>query len=163
MTKSDNGIRAADPVDPLSLIGMELPGLTTIVDRIGLRSFATAIGESDPVYSDVAAARADGYPDVLVPPTYLFSLEFQRPDPYRVLRMLGADLQQALHGEQRFTYHTLAFAGDELTFRPYIGDYYEKKNGALRFIVRDTTVTRGDTVIAELRNVLVVREPGGLS
>lgn len=151
----------ANPVDPFSLIGWELPAFTTEVDRDPLRAFAAAIGEKDPVYRDVAAARAAGHPDLPVPPTYLFSLEFKRPDPYLVLRTLAVDLRQILHGEQRFTYHTLAYAREELVFRPRVGDYYEKKNGALRFLVRDTTVTRDGTVIAELRNVLVVREQGG--
>lgn len=150
-------------VDPRSLIGLELPAFSTLVEREPLRAFSTAIGETDAVYREVAAARAAGHPDVPVPPTYLFSLEFQRPDPYLALRLLDADLTQVLHGEQRFTYHSLTYAGDELTFRPRVGDYYEKKGGALRFVVRDTTVTRSGAVVAELRNVLVVRARGGRS
>ena len=40
-----------------------------------LRFFAKAIGETDPVYTDDAAARDAGYPDLPAPPTFLFAAE----------------------------------------------------------------------------------------
>ena len=41
-----------------------------------------------------------------------------------------------LHGEQEFSYHAMAYAGDELTARSRVTDVYEKKGGALEFLVR---------------------------
>lgn len=146
--------------DPGALIGSQLPEFTVYVERGRISLFADVIGEPDPVYRDVAAARSAGHPDVPIPPTFLFSLELERPDPYRILRELDVDLRQVLHAEQRFVYHRMAYAGEELTFRPRFGDYYEKRDGALRFIVRDTSVARGGAPVAELRNTLVVRHRG---
>jgi hypothetical protein len=140
------------------LIGMELEEFTATAERGRLRAFAQAIGEDDPVYVDLDAARAAGHTDLPVPPTFLFSLELARPDPTRVVRALGIDMRQLLHGEQAFTYHRVAVAGEELRFRPRMTDYYEKKGGALRFLVRETTVTFGEEPIADLRNVVVVRQ-----
>ncbi|MDO8773368.1 MAG: MaoC family dehydratase N-terminal domain-containing protein [Burkholderiaceae bacterium] len=45
------------------------------IERQRLRFFARAIGETDPVYTDVEAARAAGYADLPAPPTFLFSAD----------------------------------------------------------------------------------------
>ncbi|MOA64579.1 hypothetical protein D3C78_1906750 [compost metagenome] len=52
----------------------------------------------------------------------------------------------------------MAFAGDRLSFETKIVDIYDKKGGALEFVVRETRVTdeQGE-LVAELRNSLVVR------
>jgi acyl dehydratase len=52
----------------------------------------------------------------------------------------------------------MAYAGDVLRFESRIADIYDKKNGALWFIVRETRVTnqRGEHV-ADLRSVVVQR------
>ena len=148
-------------VDP-SVIGTELPTTTLTVDRGRLRFFAKAIGETSPVYTDVGAAIAAGHPDIPAPPTFLFSIELEAPDPFAYLAALGVDLRFVLHGEQSFVYHQPAYAGDELVAHPRITDVYTKKAGALEFIAKDTAVTRMDGApIADLRSVIVVRNPGG--
>ena len=150
-------------IDP-SVIGTELPTTTITVDRGRLRFFAKAIGETNPDYTDVDAAISSGHPDLPAPPTFLFSIELEAPDPFAYLAALGVDLRFVLHGEQSFVYHEIAYPGDELVASPRITDVYTKKAGALEFIVKDTTVTRaGGTPIADLRSVIVVRNPGGNS
>jgi hypothetical protein len=51
------------------------------------------------------------------------------------------DYRKLLHGEQRFSYHAMAYAGDKLTFEQRIEDIYDKKGGLLEFVVRETRVT----------------------
>lgn len=140
-----------------ALLSTELTAFSVGVERSQLQFFAGAIGEQTGVYVDVKEARALNYPDLLVPPTFLFSLELKRPDPYAALRVAGAELSQILHAEQSFTYHHLAFAGDELHFAPRITDYYEKKGGALAFLTRTTTVSRHNEPVAELVNLAAIR------
>ncbi|GAY14527.1 MaoC family dehydratase N-terminal domain-containing protein [Mycobacterium sp. shizuoka-1] len=148
-------------VDP-GVVGTELPTTSLTVDRGRLRFFAKAIGETNPIFTHVDAAVAGGHRDLPVPPTFLFSIELEAPDPFAYLAALGVDLRFVLHGEQSFTYHESAYAGDELVAHPRITDVYAKKAGALEFIVKDTAVTRADgTPIADLRSVIVVRTPGG--
>jgi hypothetical protein len=144
-----------------SVVGLALPGFSAAAERNAVRRFASTIGESSPIYSDLEAARQAGHPDLVVPVTYLFSLEFQRPDPYLPLRLLGIELDQILHGEQRFEYHATIHAGEELAFAPRIADYYERKQGALGFLVRRTRVDRNGELVAELENVLAVRHRPG--
>jgi acyl dehydratase len=139
-------------------IGHTMPRYTVDVEKGRLRFFAKAIGQADPVYSDEAAARDAGHPALPVPPTFLFCLEMDAPNPAAVRELLGIDIGRVLHGEQSFTYHAMAYAGDRLEFEQRIADIYDKKNGALEFVVRETRITnqRG-ALVAELRGVTVVR------
>jgi hypothetical protein len=146
---------------PRSAIGTELPPVTVDIEPGRLRFFAKAIGETDPVYLDQAAAKAAGHPDLPVPPTFLFGLELEQADPFAYLTALGADLRHVLHGEQTFTYHSVAHAGDRLTVRPRIVDVYTKKGGALEFLVKESAVTRANgSAVADLTSVIIVRAPG---
>lgn len=139
-------------------IGHALPETTFPVERGRLRFFAKAIGEKDPVYSDPEAARAAGYPDVLAPPTFLFSAELDSGATERLLADLGIPYERLLHGEQGFTWHHPVCAGDTVTVRSRIADVFEKKGGALELVVRASSATnqRGE-LVAELRTVLVCR------
>ncbi|MDT5079257.1 MAG: hypothetical protein QOJ80_3894, partial [Mycobacterium sp.] len=145
------------PVDQ-SVIGRELPPITVTVDAGRLRFFAKAIGETNPAFTDPETAKAAGHRDLPVPPTFLFGIELESPDPFAWLSGIGVDLRRVLHGEQSFTYHSPAVAGDVLTVTPRIGNVYSKKGGALDFIEKSSTVTRenGD-LVAELKTVIVVR------
>lgn len=139
------------------IIGMKLPSHRALVEAGQLRFFAQAIGETDPVYLDDSAARDAGHPALPVPPTFLFSLELLRPDSgWREEGSL--QLARILHGEQSFDYRRMAYAGDTLHFEAHIADVYDKKSGALSFVVIDTRVTnqRGEHV-ADLRKSIVHR------
>ena len=139
-------------------IGHQLPPFQVEVEKGRLRFFAKATGQTDPVYIDEAAARDAGHPDLPVPLTFLFCLEMEAPNPAAIRELLGMDYRSLLHGEQGFSYHATAYAGDTLTFRQHIEDIYDKKNGALEFVVRKTRVSnQRDELVAELRCVTVVR------
>lgn len=141
-----------------SLIGRSLGVTTAEVEKGRLRFFAKAIGEISPLYSDEAAARAAGYKSLPVPPTFLFCLQGEGRDLGEFLALLQWDLGRILHAEQEFTYHKPAVAGDVLTFDTRVADVYEKKGGALQFVVQDTRVTNQDGEhIADLRCSLVQR------
>jgi len=132
-------------------IGHTLPPFQVTVEPGRLRFFAKATGQADPVYTDEAAAKAAGHPGLPVPPTFLFCLEMEAPNPAAIRELLGMDYRKLLHGEQGFTYHAPAYAGDTLTFSQRIADIYDKKNGALEFVVRQTRVANQQgELVAEL-------------
>ncbi|MCX4728821.1 MaoC family dehydratase N-terminal domain-containing protein [Streptomyces sp. NPDC090052] len=156
------------PVDP-SIIGSRSPEHSVEVERGRLRFFAKATGQNGRVYTDPEAAEQAGHRDLPVPPTFLVCLDAEKPDSSSFLRELGIDIRTILHGEQSFEYHALAYAGDRLTFATEVSDVYEKKGGALQFIVRTTEVTRDrghrpgsggpeGELVARIRNTVVVRE-----
>jgi acyl dehydratase len=139
-------------------IGHELPPSVLQVERGRLQFFAKAIGETNPVYCDLAAARDAGYADLPAPPTFLFSAELDSGGTERLLSELGVPIAKILHGEQSFSYLKPVVAGDTVTVRSRISDIYDKKNGALEFIIRQSSAVnqQGETV-AEMRTVIVVR------
>ena len=141
-----------------SFIGHEFAPVTTELEKGRLRFFAKATGNADPVYSGESAAAAVGYPSLPAPPTFLFCLEMDRDDPMDFLDMLKVDLGRVLHGEQNFAYRAPVCAGDSVTFRTRISDIYDKKNGALEFIVMDTECRNQNGVhVADMRRSIVVR------
>jgi acyl dehydratase len=141
-----------------SMIGRVMSRGTVDVEKGRLRFFAKAIGETDAVYIDESAARDAGHRSLPVPPTFLFCLNSETSDLVEALTSLDMDLARILHAEQSFTYHRMAYAGDTLSFETKLADVYEKKGGALQFVVQETRVTNqtGEHV-ADLRGVIVQR------
>jgi acyl dehydratase len=129
-----------------------------MVDRTRLQFFAKAIGETNPIYTDLAAAQAAGYLDLPAPPTFLFAAELDSGANMQLLADLDIPLTKLLHGEQSFRYHQPVCAGDTVTVNSSVSDIYDKKGGKLEFVVKNSRVTnqRGE-LVAELGTVLVVR------
>ena len=139
-------------------IGFKLPTSELNIDRSRLRFFAKAIGETSSIYTDVEAARAAGYADLPAPPTFLFAAELDSGASDLLLQKLEVPIAKILHGEQSFCYHRSACAGDTITVRSQVDDIYDKKNGALEFIVKSSRATnQHEQLVAEMRTVIVVR------
>ena len=82
----------------------------------------------------------------------------ESPDPYAWFREIGIPLPRALHGGQSFNYHKPAFAGDVMTFSSEIVDIYDKKNGALEFVVQDVFITNQTSdPVADFRRSIAIR------
>ncbi|MEV3974341.1 MaoC family dehydratase N-terminal domain-containing protein [Streptomyces sp. NPDC050698] len=160
-TTVPTGPAPARLIDP-SVVGTATPPHTVLVEAGRLRQFAHAVGERRSEYVDEEAARTAGRPGLLVPPTFLFCLEMERPDPWGWLTAIGVDLATVLHAEQSFVHHRPVWVGERLTFASRIADVTAKAGGALQFVVRHTHVTdeRGAQV-ADLSTTLAVvrRDP----
>ena len=145
-----------------SLVGYEFAPRFAEVERGQLRFFAKATGETNQIYFNEQAARAAGHPTLPAPPTFLYSLELLAPDPKGTLGLLGIDIGRVLHGEQQFTYFHQIYAGDRIKLSTRISDIYDRKGGALEFVVQDTTAENQHGVtVGAARTVLVVRNRGG--
>lgn len=139
-------------------IGYEMAPSVMPIEYTRLRFFAKSIGETQPIYTDLEAARAAGYPHLPAPPTFLFAAELDSGALDALLALLGVPLSQVLHGEQSYTYHRPVCVGDTVTVRSRIEDIYDKKDGALEFIVKASQVTnRQGELVAQMRSVLVCR------
>jgi acyl dehydratase len=139
-------------------IGHKLLDSVLPIERNRLQFFARVIGETDPVYTDANAAREAGYHDLPAPPTFLFAAEFDSGATFRLLAELNIPISKLLHGEQSFIYHRPACVGDTVTVRSIVSDIYEKKQGALEFVVKSSrAINQNDELVAELRSVLVCR------
>jgi acyl dehydratase len=139
-------------------IGYEVPPTLWDVEKGRIRFFAEVIGTTDAIHLDATAAKAAGYRNVVAPPTFIFGAESDSGVLMKLLDTLKIDLRKVLHGEQRFDYHAPVCAGDTLRFQTRVADIYDKKGGALEFVVNDSKVTNqlGEHV-ADLHSVIVVR------
>ena len=144
-------------IDPKH-IGALVSRHTVEVEAGRLRFFAKATGQTDPRYVTADAAHRRGDAALPVPLTFLYCLEMDAPNPRALIELLDVDIGRVLHGEQSFTYHRMAYAGERLQFETRIADIYAKKNGALEFVTCDTHVRNAaGEPVADLRSTIVVR------
>ena len=88
---------------------------TYAVGREKIREFAHAVGETDPRFHDLEAAREAGFADVVAPPMFA-SVYAGRPVFALVLDPgTGIDFSRMVHGGQEFAWHAPVVAGDEIT------------------------------------------------
>lgn len=83
-----------------------------LVGREHVRAFAKAVLAEHPVHTDLAAARAAGYADVVAPHT--FPAVLQDAGMQRFLADSGIELSHVMHGDESFDYVRPIVAGDEL-------------------------------------------------
>lgn len=141
-----------------SHIGREFGVHTADIEKGRLRFFAKATGEANPVYFDEEAAKDAGHPTLPAPPTFLFSMDMEVPDPFEILKVMDIDLGKILHGTQEFMYHKPVYAGDTISFKSEVTDIFDKKGGALEFIVKKTSATnQKNELVAEMSRTIVVR------
>src|ERR1700742_408967 len=112
------------------------------VGRELIRHFASAIGDTNPIYHDVEAAKAAGHPDLVAPPTFLTTLNFRRPSSPVLDPELGLDYSLVVHGEQKFVLHRPVYAGDELVGRTKVTDI--RDIGRNEALITETSVYDAD-------------------
>jgi len=139
-------------------IGHDIGRSVLPIERGRLKFFAKAIGETDPVYTDEAAARDAGYADLPAPPTFLFAAELDSGAMFGLLDRLGVPHEKVLHGEESFEYLGPVVAGDTVTVSSRIKDIYDKKGGALEFIeIESQAVNQHGDPVVRFRSLTVVR------
>jgi len=140
------------------IVGREYPPFQFEVEKGRIRMFCQAIGEDNPVYHDQAAAKRAGYRSIPVPPTFPFTIIMEANQSFMILDELGIDKTRTMHGEQQFIYHADICAGDVITGRQTVIDTYEKKGGALRFIVTEVRLDNQSMEhVGDLRTTIVIR------
>ncbi len=108
----------------VSLVGRTYPPTEPYeVSREAIRAFATALGDTNPLYYDREAAIAAGHTDVVAPPSFLTVLE-DRAERLQVAAdpELGMDYSRVVHGAQRFVHHRPVRPGDSLVIVARIDD-----------------------------------------
>ena len=142
------------------LIGHEFKAFDSVAEAGKVRLFCKAIGEDDPIYSDEAAAKAAGYKAVPVPPTFLQALTNDDPEKGGLLKALNVDIGLILHGEQHYDYYAPVHVGDRITCQQKVTDMYDKKGGALWFVVSETSMKdQNGKQVAKATSITVVRNP----
>jgi len=130
-------------------LGYAFPPFQVQITTERLRHFSEAIGEINPsLVLEVA------------PPTFLKCIEGEHNSSRSILDVLGVDLKRVLHAEQQFDYFVPIRAGDRITVDRRVGDIYEKRGGALEFIVIESAFcNEAGSIVARSRQVVLVRNP----
>jgi len=144
------------------MIDRQFIGTTTAPTRIGVdawrvKLFCQAIGETSPVHWDEAAARAAGHRSCPVPPTFLKALESEHCSSDTLLKMLQVSVGKVLHAEQSFEYALPVHVGDEVEITRSVTDLYDKRAGALSFIVVQNRYRAGTQDAASSVQTILVR------
>lgn len=104
-------------------IGRESKPALNEVEKGAIRRFAEALGETNPIYFEEAAARAAGYRSVVAPPTFPTTLRAGSDLRESLLLAPGKHLLQA---EQTIEYARPLVAGDKLTVKSRVADISQR-------------------------------------
>ena len=141
-----------------SLINKTYPPIIFDVEKQRVIFFSKATGQTDPIYFDEKVAKEEGFPSLLVPPTFLTTVGHEQKKPYQYLHDLSIDIKNILHAGQSYKYHHLVFAGDKITMKSKIKDMYDKKNGSLQFVEFESIfLNQNKKLVAECLSTLVIR------
>src|SRR3984957_17038809 len=125
---------------------LELAPHTYAVGREKIREYARAVGETDPLYFDLDAARAAGHPDLVAPPMFAVvycasAIEEAMLDP-----AVGIDFAMLVHGGQEFEWGPLVVAGDEIATQVQLADISERLGMAFYVFASQSERADGETV-----------------
>jgi hydroxyacyl-ACP dehydratase HTD2-like protein with hotdog domain len=140
-----------------ALIGTATQPTCVSVDAWRVKLFCEAIGETDPLYWDDSAARAAGHRACPVPPTFMKALESEHCSSAALLERLHVPVAKVLHAEQSFDYQQTVHVGDTVEITRCVTDIYDKRDGALTFIVVQTRYRVGTQDMASSVQTILVR------
>lgn len=132
------------------------PTAPYLVGREKIREFARAVFSTSPVNTDVEAARAAGYADLVAPPTFPVVIQESTLAQLLAEPDAGIDFTRVVHGDQRFSYSRPIVAGDELTATLAVANI--KSLGGHSMITAESTIVdaTGAHVVTAV-STLVVR------
>ena len=143
------------------MIGRKLSSGSATVTAEHVAAFARALGDTNPLYCDPAAARRGPFGEVVAPPTYPIAFMTQAmAGGMDTFLELGLNFMTLVHGEQEFEYVRPIKAGETLTLDGRIADVYEKtgSSGTLDFVVMETEARdAGGKPVFFSRNTLISR------
>lgn len=138
-------------------IGFTTAPSRVTVDAWRVKLFCQAIGETDAVHWDADAARAAGHPACPVPPTFLKAIEGEHFSSAALLQLLQVPLAGVLHAEQQFDHFAPVHVGDVVEVSRRVDRIFDRKDGALTFIVVDTDYRVGERAAARSTQTILVR------
>jgi acyl dehydratase len=135
-------------------VGVDGPPSTLEVEKTNCRMFARAVGHTDPIFYDEAAAKARGYRSIVAPPGFLGTPIFNPNRPAGAPGEMGGarfaiPYKRVLNGGTDYEYFPdgpdgdVICAGDTITARSRIAGFEETTGslGPMLITRRETTYT----------------------
>jgi len=145
------------PTDP-SAAGRVYPPQPYEVSREKIREFADAVGDPNPAYRDVEAAKSLGHPDVIAPPTFAMIPVLRGFDV--LMDDLGIVYARVIHAHQRFAHARPIHAGVQLRTTTTL-DSIRSVGGNDLLGIRCEVASGSGESICTATATLLVREVGG--
>lgn len=126
------------------------------IGREKVKEYAFAVGETNPIYLDVKAARAAGYSDVVAPPMFAVVYAGTAIGPAMFDPDVGINLAMLVHGGQEFEWGPLVVAGDEITTTVSVHDVRED-GGRGYYVFQSTSVNQNGEQVCRATWTQIVR------
>ncbi len=145
-----------------AIIGKEFPPFEFLVERGKIKEFARALGDKNPIYTEVELAKEAGFKSVPAPPTFTASFLHQVPDENFLLNLMAEmeiDVARSVHGESEFEYIKPVAAGDVLTVSMTVKDITKKegkRGGVMNLITTEATYTNQDGEVVQKDRMLFI-------
>nr|WP_181244111.1 MaoC family dehydratase N-terminal domain-containing protein [Gulosibacter molinativorax] len=125
------------------------------VGREHVREFARAVFATNPIHTDLEAARNAGYADLVAPPTFTAVLQDRGLQLLLADPMVTFELKNIVHGDQKYEFMRPVVAGDLLTTELEVTKVIAR--GRVNMI-QATTVIRdinGEIVVTSLATLVI--------
>ncbi len=122
-------------------VGKEYPAVTYEVGAEKIREYADAVGQSEDVHRDRAAARAAGFRDVVAPPMFAVVYSARAMGPAILDPEVGINFAAMVHGGQEFVWGEPVCAGDTITTTSRVAEISEK-DGKGFYVFESTSVNQ---------------------
>jgi acyl dehydratase len=143
------------------LIGLEFEPYSLEVEKGKIKELATALGDYNPIYYDVEAARKEGYDGIPVPPTFLQVIDLWGGyGSVEKVEKLKLNLVRVLHGQQSYEYLGDILAGDKLFVTSKVVNAETKtgSTGSMDLITSENQyVNQRGELVAKAKSTLVHR------
>ena len=150
-------------------VGVDGPPAVLEVEKTNCRMFARAVGHTDPIFYDEAAAKARGYRSIVAPPGFMGTPIFRPGGGGAVPGEMGGrgfsvPYKRVLNGGTDYEYFPdppdgdVICAGDTITARSKIAGFEETEGslGPMLITKRETTYTNQDgRVVAKMYGTVI--------
>ena len=138
-------------------VGKRYPATTYAACREKIKEYALAVGETNPLHLDPAAARKAGYGDVVAPPMFCVVYAAPAMAPALLDPEVGIDFALLVHGGQEFRWGPLVVAGDEIRTEVAVKDIHEQEGRGF-FVFESVSRNQRDETVCVGTWTNIVRE-----
>lgn len=137
------------------LVGKKLDRYEFVVERGKIKEFCQAIGETNPIYFDLEAAKKEGYKDIPAPLTFPTVIQFWGyPKIWEDMSSMGVDVGRILHLKEEYEYKQILYPGKVHAQAEVV----DVKTGKMDMITFRTTIfNEADEPVIEAEMAIVIR------
>lgn len=141
------------------LLGLELEPYSMAVEKGKIKELAIAIGDENPIFYSLEAAKEAGYKGIPVPLTYLQIIDYHGGYGFQEkMDLLKLNPVKILHGGQEYEYLGDIYAGDELhvTSKIIRADTKLGSTGGMDFITEETRYTNQKGELVAIAKITLI-------